>query len=159
MEHVYITYRLGELRVKITTLSICTLIRHFSVVFHWKIVFFIFISFFDEISNFCNIILTNQTPELVIKFVSGTVVNLFQETYSLVHSLSPLRKPYVFQMRIFSLKIFIQTTLFSIFPHVSITYQNYVISKRNNCYVLKITYVLHKLAIFNAILLLYGICC
>ena len=36
---------------------------------------------------------------------------------------------------------------------VSITYHNYVISKRNNHYVLESTYVLHKLAIFNAVLL------
>ena len=78
-----------------------------------------------------------------------------------------MRKPYVFQMRIFALKIFIQTTLslaefesnkcLPIFTHVSITCQNYVISKHNNHYVLKVTYVLHKLAIFNAALLPYSL--
>ena len=38
-----------------------------AVIFHQKIcVFIIIISFFDVVSNFCNRILTNQKPELVI---------------------------------------------------------------------------------------------
>ena len=40
----------------------------FVIVFHQKIrVLIIFISYFDEVSNFCNRILTNQKPELVIR--------------------------------------------------------------------------------------------
>ena len=109
LEHVYITYRWEELRVKNTTWSICVLIRHFIVVFHLKncVFFFIFISIFNKVSNFRTRILTNQKPEFGIKFFSGTVVNLFQKTYYLVHSLSALWKPYVFQVRIVLLKFLI----------------------------------------------------
>ena len=156
---------------------------------------------------------------------------MLEATCCLAHSLSGLRKPYLFQVRILSSKKIIQTTLIQfvifnykllsycfkekirfdvkasfasrlvsrlirwynkrilikgysvprdfswienyklylvkleynkclpIFAHVSVTYQNYVISKRSNHYVLKITYVLHKLAIFNAVLLLCCIYC
>ena len=58
------------LRIDRTTLSICALIRHFFVdfLFHQKsCAFVIFISFFDELSNFRNRILTNQTPKLVVR--------------------------------------------------------------------------------------------
>ena len=115
-------------------------------------------------------------------FVSGTVANLFQKTYYSKHSLPALWTNYVFKMRILSLRIFIQTTLFlaefdvlfplslvilllnrinvDLFSHrrnrYSINYQTYII--RNTPLRIK-NYVLHKLAIFNFVLLLYCIYC
>ena len=90
--NIYITDLWGKLRVKNATLSMCILISHLFLVFILLIfikkdcVIFIFISFFDEVLNFRNRTLTNQTPEL------ETVFNLFQKTYYSEHSLSVLRK-------------------------------------------------------------------
>ena len=56
-----------EFRVKNATLSLHILFDIFMLFFFKKNVFIIFISFFDEVSNFCNRILTNQKPELVME--------------------------------------------------------------------------------------------
>ena len=74
-------------------------------------VFIIFISFFDKVSNFRNRILTNQTPELVIKICQWNSCQIFSENLLLVTLIICSAKAYVFKMRIFPLKIFTQTTL------------------------------------------------
>ena len=53
---------------KSTTLSFHLLFWHFFVIFHHQNCgFIIFISFFDELSNFCNRILTKQKQEFVVQ--------------------------------------------------------------------------------------------
>ena len=63
-----ITSQWGKFRVKNATLCLHIPLWHCFVVLHQKMcVFIIFISFSDEVSNFCNKILTNQKPELGIR--------------------------------------------------------------------------------------------
>ena len=59
----YITHQWGKFRVKNATLCFHILLWHFFVAFY-KI---IFIYFSDEVSNFCDKILTNLKPELMIR--------------------------------------------------------------------------------------------
>ena len=59
----YITGQWGEFTVKNASLYWDILSWGSFYCFHQKIVFIIFVSFFDEVSNFCNITLTNQKLE------------------------------------------------------------------------------------------------
>ena len=66
----------SEFRVKNATLFTYTFFEIFCCCFSSKIcVFIIFIFFFDEVSNFCNRILTNKKPKLVIRNCQWNCIN------------------------------------------------------------------------------------
>ena len=70
----YITGQWGEFINKWYLMLLYTFLAFFAVFYHKMCVFIIFVSFFDEVSNFLNMILTNQKRELVgFPVVSGTV--------------------------------------------------------------------------------------
>ena len=69
----YITGQWGKFRVKNATLCLHILLQHFLLLLLFFLkefcAFIIFISFSDDVSNFCNKILTNLKPELMIRYL------------------------------------------------------------------------------------------
>ena len=62
----YITAQWDEFIKKMLLNTVIHFLGFFLLFFIMKFVFYHFISFFDEVSNFCNRILTNQKHELVV---------------------------------------------------------------------------------------------
>ena len=64
----YITGERGKFIIKMLLTAFMNFDHFFIVFYHRICIFIIFISFFDKVSNFRNIILTNQKHELVVSY-------------------------------------------------------------------------------------------
>ena len=79
----YITGERGKFIIKMLLTAFMNFDHFFIVFYHRICIFIIFISFFDKVSNFRNIILTNQKHELVVSYCQWNCMKymVYQDWY------------------------------------------------------------------------------